>query len=716
MPNLRLVAVFVCWVLVQPAWAQDPKPDPAERQKPPGEAERTDPPVREVGGRLVVSGETVLVTADPDAPPRDSSVASKVDAPLIETPRSVSITDRRTLDDLSAINISQAHDYTVGFAPLDERGPASARGFPVDFYDLRRDGLRTYSWSVREPVALDRVQYLHGPASVLYGDGSPGGLVNLVLKKPLPVPRFEVTAAGGELGFGRVTGDATGPLVERRAARYRLIGAGEWLENGFDNGERRLTFMPMLSFDVSKDATLTVDTELYHQRGRNYRHTIPATAAAQRGDFSSLRWDLGAAAPFDGWTGSNVAPGARFDLALGRGASLHVAGRYTKIDGEIDAHILAAPSADGRALDRFHVREISAWREYQSDSFATFAARTGRIAHRLVTGFEAGFSTTDTRFGAGAAPSLDVANPDYGAPLPEPDLTTTRNDVLRIGAYVLDEVRFTDRVIVVPSLRWSRLRVDDETASTLSPGGSLETEVPSTAWSPSLGLVVLPRPWLSFYATFAQGFEPPTPGQYLEDGRALTPMENDSIEGGVKADYAGRFSATAAAFRIARTNVAEADPRGFYSQIGEATSHGVELEGVGTLARGLVVRAGYAWTDTAITRDTGGFVGRDLPNAPPHKANLWVRYRFGGGPLDRLMVGAGVVYVADRFTASNNVVVAPAYTRADATASYEIAGPRLILGLSAQNLTNRRYVTSGAGRVLYAGPPRRIAIQLGSSF
>jgi outer membrane receptor protein involved in Fe transport len=80
------------------------------------------------------------------------------------------------------------------------------------------------------------------------------------------------------------------------------------------------------------------------------------------------------------------------------------------------------------------------------------------------------------------------------------------------------------------------------------------------------------------------------------------------------------------------------------------------------------------------------------------------------------MVGAGVVYVADRFTASNNVVVAPAYTRADATASYEIAGPRLILGLSAQNLTNRRYVTSGAGRVLYAGPPRRIAIQLGSSF
>ena len=112
------------------------------------ETQKAENPVQEVGGRLVVSGETVLVTADPDRPPQDSSVASKIDTPLLETPRSVSITDRQTLDDLSAINISQAHDYTVGTIPLDERGPASARGFPIDFYDLRRDGLRTYSWTI----------------------------------------------------------------------------------------------------------------------------------------------------------------------------------------------------------------------------------------------------------------------------------------------------------------------------------------------------------------------------------------------------------------------------------------------------------------------------------------------------------------------------------------------------------------------------------------
>jgi outer membrane receptor protein involved in Fe transport len=213
---------------------------------------------REVGGRLVVSGETVEVKGNPDLPASNSTIASKIDVPLIETPRSVSILDRGTLDDMAAINISHAHDYAVGVIPLDERGPASARGFPLDFYDLRRDGLRTYSWSVREPVALERIQYLRGPAAVLYGDGSPGALVNLILKKPLPVRQFEFGATMGSLGFQRVTGSATGPLNADRSMRYLTTGAAEWLENGFDNNERRLTFLPSLAFDFGSRATMSV--------------------------------------------------------------------------------------------------------------------------------------------------------------------------------------------------------------------------------------------------------------------------------------------------------------------------------------------------------------------------------------------------------------------------------------------------------------------------
>ena len=187
----RVWCLVVLWMWCGGIGSAAQQPD-----DPPPPPEVTQAQVREIGGRLVTTGETVVVRGNLDNPPRDSTIATKIATPLLETPRSITILDRATLDDMAVVNITQAHDYTVGIIPQDERGPAFARGFPVDFYDLRRDGLRTYSWSVREPVALDRIQYLRGASSVLYGDGSPGGLVNLVLNKPMPVRRADLTSAG----------------------------------------------------------------------------------------------------------------------------------------------------------------------------------------------------------------------------------------------------------------------------------------------------------------------------------------------------------------------------------------------------------------------------------------------------------------------------------------------------------------------------------------
>ena len=653
----------------------------------------------------------VVVTGNPDRPVNVSSIATKVETPLIETPRSISIIDRQMLDDLGATNLTEAHDYAVGMTLLDERGPAFARGFPVEFYDLRRDGLRTYSWSVREPVAIERVQYLRGPSSLLYGDGSPGALVNMVLKKPLPVARSEFAVSGGSSEFARLTADATGPLTADRRVRYRALGAAEWLGNGFSNGERRFTFYPTLAVDVGERATLTVDGEFYHQRGRNYRHLVPATAAAQRGDFSEFPWDLSVSSPDDpyGWTGSNFSPGVRLDLGIDDRTSLHVAGRYTKIDGEINGQGLASLAADGRTANRFQYHEISTWHELQTDTFAATTFRTGRLEHRLVGGMEAGLSKTDSEIGVGAAAPLDVFDPVYPAPA-EPPLRPTRFDVLRLGVYATDQIRFGEVLTVVPGLRWSRLETENRVTV---PG---EARTSRTVLSPALGLVVRPRPWFSLYTTYAQGFEPPVPGQYLEDGRGVEPAEHESLEGGIKTDLAGGLvSLSAATYRIQRTNVPEMDARGFVRQIGEGESRGLEFEAAGSVARGLGIRAGYAWTTTEVTQDSTGFVGRELPNAPRHKAEMWGRYRVLDGVLRGLTAAAGVVYVSDRFTARDNVVVAPSFTRLDASAFYEIA-PRVTLGLIAHNLTDRRYVTSGTGAIFFAGPPRRVAVQLTTSF
>ncbi len=708
MSTVSLAALAMAALTASAAAGQEPQDAPAAE----GDAQQR-PGVREVGGRLVITGETLDVVADPDARATSASLATKTDTPLIETARSVSVVERAALEARQAINISQAHDYVPAFVPADERGPAYARGFMVGFYDLRRDGLRTYAWSVRELAAIERVQYLRGPAGILYGDGSPGGLVNLVLKKPLPVRRYELSVGGGELGFRRVTADATGPIASGRGARYRLVAAAERLEDGYANDESRVSVLPMLSFDLGSRTTLHLDGEYYDQRGRGYRHTVPVTAATQRGDFGAIPWGLNFASPDDSWRGWNASGGLRLDAELSPRASLHVAGRYTKIDGDLDLQALLGLGADGRTASRFLYREKSLWHEYQTDSFAALELGGGRLTQRLVLGVEAGLSTVDSRIGTSGAPSLDIYDPVYGPRPPEPALLPSGSDRWRLGVYLQDQLRFGARFTLVPALRVSRLRLEDEAAAArASAAGPVSSH---TALTPSLGMVFRVRPALSLYASYAEGFEAGLPGQYLEDGRALDPVESRSLEAGVKADLlAGRLAASLAVFGLRQTNVPEADARGFYRQIGAGESRGMEAELVGSPAKGLVVSAGYAWTHTEIAEDASGLVGNALPNAPGRKANAWARYRLPGR-LSRLMLAAGAVHVSDRFADRANSVTVPAYTRLDANVFLGLVASRLELALVGENLTNARYVTSGGG-VFIAGPPRRLAATLTARF
>lgn len=716
-------ALSLCLIAVpagaQPGSALAPSPQQSAPTDPKSPAKTTPPQEtpHEVGGRLLITGETVVVVADPDRPAAESSIATKTDTPLLETPRSISVTDQRTLEDRVAVAIADAHDYTVGVTTADDRGPAFARGFRIDFYDLRRDGLRTYAWSVREPVGIERVQYLRGPAAVLYGDGSPGGLVNLVLKKPLPVQRSEVTAGIGTTGFKRFTGDVTGPIGAGTRWRYRLVGAAEGLDGGFDNDERRLSLLPMLAVDLTDGVTLNVDSEIYHQRGRNYRHTIPATSDTQQGDFSRIPWTLNVASPDDRWSGWNVSPGARLDARLGTRASLHASARYTRIGGDLDVQTLLGIADGGRAVNRYAYREISRWDELQSDTFAVIRLTTGRLAHTFVSGFEAGRSTTDSLIGTGPAAPLDLDGPTYAARAPAPSLSPIRYDVLRLGAYLQDQITPHPAVRIVPALRWSRLSVEDTTGAAAIPDRPADAvDSDATAVSPSLGVVWMPGASWSVYATAGAGFEPPTPGQYRADGRPLAPADSRSLEGGIKVQgFGGRLAATGAVFGIRRTNVSEADGRGSFTQIAEGRSHGIETELTGGIAPGLGVQAAYAWTRTEIARDASGFAGHELPNAPRHAASAWLRYTLPPQWRRGMMLAGGVVYVSDRYVAGSNTTVAPAYIRVDLSGSYRLVDG-LALRIGVHNLANVRYVTTGAGSVLFAGSARRIIVQLTAGF
>jgi outer membrane receptor protein involved in Fe transport len=246
-----------------------------------------------------------------------------------------------------------------------------------------------------------------------------------------------------------------------------------------------------------------------------------------------------------------------------------VAGRYTKIDGDLDVQALAALLPDGQTAARFPYREKSVWDEYQSDTFATLALGSGRLKHRFVAGVEVGLSTFDSEIGIASAPSLDIYDPVYGPRPPEPPLLPSGADLWRFGAYLQDQMSLGARWSLVPALRVSRLRQEDRSAAAQAAAeGPVSTE---TAFTPSLGIVFRLRPALSLYASYDEGFEPGVPGQYLEDGRALAPVDSRSLEAGVKADLLGqRLAVSLAGFAIRQTNVPEADTRGFYGRSARA--------------------------------------------------------------------------------------------------------------------------------------------------
>ena len=255
--------------------------------------------------------------------------------------------------------------------------------------------------------------------------------------------------------------------------------------------------------------------------------------------------------------------------------------------------------------------------------------------------------------------------PVYAAPAPRrrqtcAPLDTTSLDSARTRR---SRIRLSPRIIVVPALRWSRLSTTDRAVTgvrqrrSVEPGGphlmSPCFQASASSFSHARGSRC-PRPPPA-------GFEPPTPGQYLQNGRALVPADNSSVEAGAKADLlSSRLALTGAAFGIRRTNIRKPRQLGSTGKLAKARASGIEAGLHGSLASGLRIDAGYAWTRTEITRDVAGSVGRELPNAPRHKANVWVRYRFPEGRLKHVMLATGLLHVSNRFIAGDNVTVAAA--------------------------------------------------------
>lgn len=651
-----------------------------------------------------------------------SSVGTKFDTPIFETPFSVYAVPSDVLQAQAATRLEEALRNVSGVQQAFNFGGGGQnfiiRGFQLSAGTsnlIYRDGLPQNALQL-DLANVEEIQVLKGSSGGLYGRLEPGGLVNYVIKKPLPVARASVEQEFGSYGWARTVGDATGPVTADGSVRYRGIVAFQDNNSFRDEVEnRRFLISPSLSWDI------TPSTELYV----NYEHSnfdyvldggLPSLGAAPA-NVPISRWYGLLGLPISNRESDLVDVHLTHKLADGWTAKAR--GAYSKVQShffdsepaqfnELDPTrvdlFLAGPYDDSNRtwfgeLSLTGETQLAYWlknRAYVGGEVYDFESR--QLYANAFSGFPPQFD------------SLDIFSPVYQSLRDLPAFP--KNNIFNPGdswkaVTYQNEVTVLDRLHL---LAGGRYEVARETSSFCSPNDVLDPVCPAEnaasneavarPFTQRYGASYEITPQLAAYGSYAESFSTSGFGR-LADRSIAAPSEGVQYEAGLKARlFGGNLQATLAWFDITQSNISVPIPgnAGFVEQIGEANSRGFELDVAGRITDRLQLIANYAYTDTEVTNDVDedggpGFTGNHLPNVGLHSGALWLQYDLGAG----LSVGAGVAAVDERFANPQNGVVLPAYARVDASLSYKFdtALGKALAQVNVSNLLDETYYLSG---------------------
>lgn len=640
-----------------------------------------------------------------------SATATKTDTPLNEVPQSISVITAEQVTDQASQTLQDALRYTAGVRSemygVDNRGDwFSMRGGSEGSTLL--DGLRlplTGWWGVlrNEPYAFERIEVLRGPASVVAGQNGPGGVVNLVSKRPLSEPLREVAVQFGSHDHKQLSADLSGPVNEDGSLLYRVVAltkdSGTQVDHAFD---KRNFVAPSLTWRPNADVQLTAFAEYQRDESGNVNAFYPYQGTLLPAPNGPLPYDTFIGEPdWDTYGGERTRLGYHFELRLDDDWTLRQNLRHDRIDGELrtmyaawwDGFVDATGTADpnGTYLNRVWYANDDTGRISNADLTLEGRLRFGKVQHTLLASVDGMSMKSDHwEWADGAATPLDVYHPVFGSfplpPLDRADSGLTHTKARRWGVLLQDQIKFDERWVVVGALRHDKSRNNDQQDS---------------ATTKNLGVVFLADGGWSPYASYSESFEPITDSTSAS-GEPFKPLRGKQIEAGVKWQPANpRVSASAAVFKLKETNRLVDDPGtqdpNDQMQAGEITSKGFELEVAANLPA-WDLTASYTYIDARTTESTNtNVLDQQLYGIPRNAAALWALYKFGAQGLPGLRAGLGVRYNDDVGTgdASVNGTV-PAVTLLDALIAYDSGSWRL--ALNANNLTDKTYLAGCLAR------------------
>jgi iron complex outermembrane receptor protein len=717
---VALASCFPALAAEQPAAKKPAAAKPAAPAQEPAAPAR---PAAGAGG--VATLETLTVTAkahggynpknpyDKNYAVPESFAATKTETPIMETPVSIQEVSRAVMDDQQVIGVKDALKNVSGVQSTPGfYDNFLIRGFTVNS-GAYRDGLRQWLLTGIETANLTGIEVLKGPAAVLFGRIEPGGLINITTKRPLEEAYYSLQQQFGSYDLYRTTLDATGPLLDDRSLLYRLNFAYK-TNNSFRDfvSQDHVFVAPSLTWRPVDRLEFNVDFQYQRDEFVEDGSDIGIPAIGDRPANIPISRYVG-----DGVANRNspntqnlVMVASNWNYRFDEDWKLTNRFQYTDVDYHQTIIYPTFLDSDNRTLYR------SLWytplhrNTYSTNLDLTGHFQTGPLDHSVLLGFD--YSLAEEKSGGGFSgdtplvPPLDIYQPVYGV-VDLSKITQLDNNFYWnyrdqwYGLYFQDQIKVYDKFHVMVGGRqdWAEYGGGYSVTSFQDAGLPLQRE---NFFSPRVGVLHQPLPWLSIYGNYVQSFG--ANNGRSSTGKPFAPEKAYQYEVGLKTEFFDkRLMSNLAFYQLTKQNLLTTDPTNpIYSiAVGEARSRGVELDVTGRLTENWSVIGSYAYTDAVITHNNDGNEGNQLPNVPYNSGSLWTKYEWDTDIFKGFSLGTGVYIRGQRQGDTANTFQLPGYVRWDASAGYsfKFQKSKITTQLNVYNLLDHTYYDNSSTRV-----------------
>ncbi len=585
----------------------------------------------------------------------------------------------------------------------------SMRGFSG--VPILLDGMKITNKIARPEIfAYESIEILKGPDSLQYGESSPGGLVNLVKKKPTKNSLAQVELEANDNPSYSPKIDLGGALNNDKSLYFRLTSLLKY-DEGWTNSNtdtNKIFVAPSLAYDINDNNTITFITEYTKEKTPSDFGTYVNNKGKLIAPIKNM-----ISHPDEKFEKTQKIAGFDFDSVFDTWSS-NLKYRYIDYEGDNgDVHMPQRYNQVTNIVTRAYAYQKQEFQEHAlqetiNKEFDLFGKKNNLS---IGADYNKAYSKT-TMFYVPTVPyNINLSHPIYEHLTSLSDhpnamnMTTPKTNVESWGTFIQDNINLTDDLIFSAGVRYSESK----------PQNGQRTD----ATTPSFGLVYHLSSQTSFYTNYSESF---TPNSAMDkNGKILDPETGKGYEFGVKQKlFDDKFDLTTAFFKIEKENIALADPNapaigGWSISSGKQESQGFEIDLSGDITSNLSVIASYGYVDTK-NKDANN---KDLRNIPNHTANLFTTYKLTALNLPDYYIGGGAKYIGNKYADDANNIQLDSALIYNATIGYKKGNWKA--NLSVQNLTDEEYVdgalaSNAAGTRVYVGTPRTILATIGYKF